>query len=85
MGAFADEAALELCKRGKQVEDQPATRRGGVQRFGQADQGHAALLQVLYDVNEMTQAAAEPVQPPDDQAVARSGALQCARETRAVR
>ena len=51
---------------------------------GQSDQGDLPLLETPHHLDVVTQAAAEPVQPPHHQAVAGSGALQRTLEARAV-
>ena len=66
------------------MEDQPAAGCAGVDLFGEADQGDAALLEVAYDVDEVPQGPSEPVQPPHHQAVGGSGALQRTRQPRTV-
>jgi hypothetical protein len=54
-----DEVSLKLGQRPEHVENELATAGGGVD----------LLLQRSDGVNEMTQAPAEPVQPPDDERV----------------
>jgi len=83
-GALADELALELSQAGEHVEDQPPAGRAGVDLLGEADQGDAALFEVVYDVDQVPQRPSEPVQPPHHQAVPGSGALQRTRQTRTV-
>ncbi len=73
LGPLADEVALELRQRPEDVEHQPPARSARVDALGEADQGDLALLQALHGLDEVAQAAAEPVQPPHDQAVAGSG------------
>ena len=66
------------------MEDQPPAWCAGVDLLSEADQGDAALLKVVHDVDQVPQGPSEPVQSPHDQAVAAPGALQRTRQTRSV-
>ena len=68
-GAFADQVAFELGQSGKDVEDELATRGGGVDRLLQTPEPDAPLGQAGDGIDQMAQGAAEPVQFPDDQGV----------------
>jgi hypothetical protein len=66
-GAFADQVALELPERPKEVKHQPAAWRRGVDRPGDRAEADAALFERRHGFDQMRQRAAKPVQFPDDQ------------------
>jgi len=66
------------------IGSMPALGVATIDLLGEADQGDAALLKVVYDVDQVPQRPSEPVQPPHHQAVAAPGALQRTRQTRTV-
>jgi hypothetical protein len=66
---LTDEVAFELGQGGEHVEDELATRGGGVDRLLQALEPDAALSQPGDGVDQVPQRAAEPVELPDDQGV----------------
>jgi hypothetical protein len=70
-GAFADQVAFELGQGGEHVEDELAAGGGGVDRLLEAAEPDAAVSQPGDGVDEMPEGAAEPVEFPDDQGVAR--------------
>jgi len=70
MGAFDDQVVLELGDRGEHVEEQPATRGGGVDALGQRPQPDVMRLQVVGDLLEVAHRASEPVQLGHHQGVA---------------
>jgi len=78
------ELALESGKGTEDVEHQPATGGARVDRLSEAHQGDVLLLEVVYDVDQVAQRPSQPIQPPHDQAVTRSGALQRTPQTRTV-
>ena len=70
MGAFDDQVVLELGDRGEHVEEQPATRGGGVDALGQRAQPDVTGLQLIGEGLEVAHRASEPVQLGDHQGVA---------------
>ncbi len=60
-GAFDDQVVLELGDRGEHVEEQPATRGGGVNALGQRPQPDVTGLQVVDDLLEVAHRASEPL------------------------
>ena len=75
-GAFANKLSLELDQGAHDVEQQPAAGGAGVDRLGDGAKCHAPLPQLGDDLDQMFQAAPEPVQPPDHQGVAGEQRLQ---------
>ena len=71
-----DQGPLELRERAEYVEQQLALRRGGVHLLGQRPEGDAPRLEVSHRGQQMGQRSAQPIQLPDDQAVARSDECQ---------
>jgi hypothetical protein len=69
---LADEIALDLRQRAKDVEDELAARRGGVDLFLQAAKANVARMQLGDRVDQVAQGATESVELPDSQGVARS-------------
>lgn len=65
------ELALELRQRTEQREQQLAVRCPSVHRLGERAEGDAALPQVAHDLQEVWEAAAEPVELPHHEVVAR--------------
>ena len=61
MGALHDEVVLELRDRSEHMEEQPATRRGGVDALRQGFQPNPTLLQLIRDLLEVSHRSAEPV------------------------
>lgn len=73
IGALDDQLALELRQRREEVEHQPAVGRGGVDRgalAGEHLQPDAASIESLHDIDEVLEAAAQPIELPDHQRVA---------------
>ena len=68
--ALADQLALELRQGGEQVQLQPPGGRVGVDRLGQRPERDLAFLQLADELDEVPEASAEPIQPPDDERVA---------------
>jgi hypothetical protein len=68
--AFADEVAFELGQGGEHVEDELATRGGGVDRLLQAAESDPAVGEAGDGVDQVPKGAAEAVELPDDQGVA---------------
>lgn len=65
--AVADEAPLEFCDGADDVEHQfPACRRR-VNRFGEAAETNAFFLEAGGDLDQMREAAPQPVELPNDQ------------------
>ena len=86
-GAFADQLPLELGQRREDAEHEAAGRRGGVDPRalpGEYPQAHAAGRQVLHGVDQVNEGAAEAVELPDDEHVARPERAHTAVESRAV-
>ena len=75
-GAFADQVAFELGQGGEDVEDELAARGGGVDRLLEAAEPDAAVGQAGDGVDQVPQGAAEAVEFPDDQGVARAELVQ---------
>ena len=86
-GAFADQLPLELGQRREDTEHEAAGRGGGVDLRalpGEHPQAHAAGRQVLHGVDQVGEVAAEAVELPDDEHVARPERAHTAVESRAV-
>ena len=75
-GALADEVALELGQGGEDVEDQLAARRRGVDMLLQAFEADAARVEGVDGIDQVREGAAEPVELPDDESVARAEVVQ---------
>jgi hypothetical protein len=75
-GAFADEVAFELGQGREHVEDELAAGGGGIYRLLEAAEADPTLSQAGNGVDQMAQGAAEPVELPDDQGVARAQLVQ---------
>jgi hypothetical protein len=69
-GALADQVALELSQGAEDVEDQLPAGGGGVDPLGQALEPNALLGQAGNGVDQVAEAAAEAVEPPDHEGVA---------------
>jgi len=83
--AFADEVAFELGQGGEHVEDELATRSGGVDCLLQAAEPDATIGQAGDGVDQVAQGAAEAIQLPDDQGVTGTQLVQDLLEDRAAR
>ena len=86
-GAFADQLPLELGQRREDAEHEADGRRGGVDLRalpGEHPQAHAAGRQVLHGVDQVGEDAAEAVELPDDEHVARPEHAHTAVESRPV-
>ena len=86
-GAFADQLQLELGQRRKDAEHEAPGGGGGVDLRalpGEHPQAHAAGRQVLHGVDQVGEIAAEAVELPDDEHVARPERAHAAVESRAV-
>src|SRR5664280_1073828 len=85
LSAFSDEGGLVLGHQGEHPEHDGAVRGGGVdQSVAQRPDPDPAGLQGGDDVDEVAQVAAEPVDPPDDQGVARAQIGEAGRPLRPV-
>jgi hypothetical protein len=82
--ALADQVAFELGQGGKDVEDELAAGGGGVDRLLQTVKPDSPLRQAGDGVDQVTQGAAEAVELPDDQGVARAELVQDPLEDGAV-
>src|SRR5512142_710882 len=71
-GALPDQVAFELSERAEDVEDQLAAAGGGIDLLLQRLEADPPLLKQGDGVDEVAQRAAQPVQPPDDEGVARA-------------
>src|ERR1019366_4644803 len=67
---FLDQGPFELSERPKNVEQKLALWRGGIHLLGQRTKGDTALPEIGYRGEEMWQGSAEPIQLPNDQAIA---------------
>ena len=86
-GAFADQLPLELGQRREDAEHEADGRRGGVDLRalpGEHPQAHAAGRQVLHGVDQVGEGAAQAVELPDDEHVARPERAHTAVESRPV-
>src|SRR6266508_1865377 len=70
--ALPNEIALELGQGAKDMEDELAARRGGIDVFLQTAEADVAPLELGDGVDEMAQRAPQSIEFPDDQRVARS-------------
>ena len=85
LSAFTDEGGLVLGHQGEHPEHDGAVRGGGVdQPVAQRPDPDPAGLQGGDDVDEVAQVAVEPVDPPDDQGVARAQIGEAGRPLRPV-
>lgn len=80
--ALEDQLALELAKRGEQVQLQAAGGGRGVDALAQGSDRDLVLLQSRDDVDQVAHAAPEAVQAPDDERVAGRQLLQTGIELR---
>lgn len=71
VGALPDQVALKFGESGEDMEDQPATRRGGVDRLLQGPEADVAFAQHVQLVDEVPNGPAEPVESPDNEGVPR--------------
>ncbi len=72
VGAFLDEITFELRQRGEHVEDEPSAARGGVDGLLQGPEPNPAIRESVELVDEVSDGATEPVEPPDDEGVSRA-------------
>lgn len=71
LSALADQFALEFGQRREQIEHEPPLRVGGVDRIVQAEQADLALHQVARQFDQVLERAAQAVDLPDDEHIAR--------------
>ena len=86
-GAFADQLSLELGPAPRRCRTRGARRRWWCRSArlpGEHPQAHAAGRQVLHGVDQVGEGAAEAVELPDDEHVARPERAHTAVEPRAV-
>ena len=69
LGPLADQRALELGQRRKQVEGELAVDRRGVDPLGQGAEFDTAILQRTDQHDQVGHRPAEPVEPPDHQMI----------------
>lgn len=85
--ALADQFALKLGKGSKDAKDQLAGGGSRVDRgalTGQHPKADVSLGQIVHDVNEVAQAAAEPIKFPHDERVGGSDGFEATLQARAV-
>ena len=58
------------------MEDQPAAAGGRVDRLGEGPEPDLAGLQLVDGLDQVLEAPAQPVEPPDDEGVAGSGEVE---------
>jgi hypothetical protein len=75
-GALSDELSLEFREGGEEVEGEPAGGAGRVEGLAQGAQAHVALGEGRDDGDEVAERAAEAVEPPYDDDVARPGVVE---------
>src|SRR6516165_5594122 len=68
--SFTDEFSFELSESAEEVEDELATCRPGIDPFAERAEAHLPGVKFGHDVNQMAQASAEPVEPPNNDSVA---------------
>ncbi len=66
------------------MHQQPSGRGGGIHRLGQGAESDASVAEVPHNISEVPDAAAQPIEPPDDEGVPGSAGRQSRREPRAV-
>ena len=64
-----DQILLKLPQSAEDVKDQPAARRGRVDRFGERAETDAALLRIVHRFDQMRQRPTEAIELPHDQNV----------------
>ena len=74
--AVDDGLALELGEHAQELDEHPADGGGGVERLGRGSEGDAGVVEAGEQVQQVGQAAGEPVDPVDQQHVIPSG-LRC--------
>ena len=83
-GAFLDESALELGERAEELQLEASHRARGVDRLGQRPHRDPAAVELEHELDQVAEAASEPVELPYDQRVTRSEAVQALIELWAV-
>ncbi len=73
LGALPNDVGFALGEGAEDVKDQPAAAAGDIELLLQRLQADAALLQCPGGVDEVSEGAAERVQPPDHRGVAGPG------------
>ena len=84
LDALAGQGALELRQRAEHLEQELALRAGGVDLLGEGTERNLAFLQPVHRRQQMGQRAAQAVELPDDQAIARPQERQRFRQSRPV-
>lgn len=78
---LADQVALELSQRTKELKDQSASAGRGVKSLLKTDKTHALRFQLLDHFDEVFQRPPQPVKPPDNEAVSAADKAQGFGET----
>ena len=75
-GAFLDDSALELGERAEQLQLEASHRARGVDRLGQRPHRDPAAVELEHELDQVAEAASEPVELPYDEGVAGAQAVQ---------
>lgn len=84
VGALPDQVTLKLGQRREDMEDQPASRRSGVDRLLQRPEPDAAFGQHVQLIDQVPNGPAQPVKPPHDKGVPRPDLVEELVELRAM-
>jgi hypothetical protein len=68
--SLPDDIPLELSERSEDMEDEFASRRGGIDRFGDRFEADLPVVEACDRLDEVLEGPAEPVKAPYDQGVA---------------
>jgi len=82
--AFGDQFALEVRKRGEEVQHKPPGRAGGVDRLGEGAEADAARGELVHRRDEMRHRTAQPIEPGDDERIAGPERVETCREAVAI-
>ena len=82
--ALLSEGTFKLSQRSKYMKQELSLRSRGVHLFGQRTESDASCFKFVHRGQQMWQRAAETIQLPDDQTIARTDECQRSRQTGAI-